>query len=436
MPFVKGTKAPRARYRERHQGVVPVSMTYKFPFWPDMTPMVIPFGPEADVYVGNSYERIEDVVGGIASWQNPCVHEKITVRMDTSAITGIFVNPLNSSEISLSTMPSFVPRNAIHACCGLPSAGDVSEASLWARTRSIAAVDESVDLFAFIGELLDVLDTAFKKCKTLIDWVESLRQRMLRLYHEYRKRRPDLNDIACWHLAWKFGVEPFLSDLLKLARSVTNASQRLKWLQDRNGIPTYVKNRKKLSCESSPPFVAVDGGLVGAGGSTDLVQGYKVVCKSSEAIFASTQCVRFRIPSEFLEGFPGLGIVWLTSMGIYNPVASAWELTRFSWLIDWFVGYRNRITTRLLTFTPLGDAEYLASVSSIRTTHTGSIYWIHGESGAPLETFIGEFQMDNYQRIPGDFTVDNAPQFRLPLAFGQWLIALSLGVQSFWKRKK
>lgn len=408
-----------------------------------------------DYVSGNTYRRFEDVVGRIDSWQNPCQSVKIRSNLDTKSCKSY--SPFGDliAELDWTVHDSVVPFAAIQAACPAPSPAVVAEATLWARERSIAAVDQKADLLAFLGESFSVIEDFVGKAGKFLTLITQIQAKCIALYAKYRRSRPDLNDLACWNLAWQFGVEPSLRDLLAFLQVPRKASKRLAWLQKRGNTPTYIKSRRQLQVDSVEPLLVVDEfprELSIAPGGIQI--GFRIVVHRTETVFATTQCVRYAIPPEFLEGVPGFGITMLDMLGLYNPVATAWELTRFSWLIDWFVGYRHRLQMRYLSFSPLKDAEVLASVSSIREVHYGSVEYVDGfkkvglggppvgdDPPSPLITVpntkkIGSFVMVRYTRIPGDFPVDAAPHLNFSPTWNKAGILLSLAIQGFFKRPR
>lgn len=411
--------------------------------------------PDEEVYSGTRYERIEGR-SRKSSWLNPVFHETIHCHIDQHKIPpyldegGLVWSRLSAGDGE----SSFVPRSMIHRAVGLPTLGSLSEAAIRARVHAIAALDPEVDLFAFLGELHEGVTGAIKFLWKLKWKAFELRNNCIYYYDKFRKERPNLNTAACWKLAWDFGVKPFLSDLEALGQATTKSIKRIEWLRKRNGKPTLVKSRYKTDSfqfDQQPGCLIIDEGAPGSSSARAVRTGLFIQVDEVEfppqITFCVSNLVKFDIPTEVLgpaNTFNRKG--WAAAYGMYNPVATAWELTKFSWLIDWFVGYRNRVTIRDLSLSPLKDASIVATLTSIKIRYFGKVFLIvddgketsgHGEWGVrPNYTYIeiGKWDLKLYHRFPGEFSEEWAPQLNVPIDWNKLALSLALIVQRFHRR--
>lgn len=394
--------------------------------------------------MGAHYEFMEDIVRSEESWYNPCFHRKISVKVNPLAIQPIEdeMGRTWSRLIVGDGSTSFVPKSLIERVLWQPNSGELSEASIRARVHAIAALDPEVDFGAFATELFHSVKSILK---VLLDYRGKVKQAQTNVINRYNylRHRKDLllDEAACWKLAYEFGMKPFLSDLKALQHAFDKSRKRLQWLRERNGQSTLVKSRYDVSLDPGDTVTIMDIGAPGSASAIAARQGLAVSIPDPELCWAKiavSHLVKFDIPTEAL-GYYGERISLAAYLGLYNPVATAWELTKFSWLFDWFVGYRNRVTIRDLSLSPLKDAEVIASMTSIKTVQKGKIFWVvdNGYEGTNIVYHeIGDFLCTTYVRFPGEISTDNAPQLNIPFDWDKFFISLSLLVQRAFRRRR
>lgn len=392
---------------------------------------------------GLKIDDFQDVVGNIQSWQNPCMHFTAVGQLRPlydipDGIGGWYLECDDRPFIDPALLLQSIPQ---------PPPQALAEFGLYARQRAISAVDAGPMVLAFIGELIESLEKIIAK---LILGKGFYAKILARFESEFRrlvaksggKVGNDFFDSLglyphqAW-LAWNFAVKPFIGDLQKLFTSIGYSQKRLDWLKKRNCRPTFVRTRSTLDqsqclAPGEAKRIFVQQILVGRSAVIAQQVGIEYRCSQVEWKLSSQNQVRFNIPSHLLEGPGALPYVWANYVGITNPIKSIWELVPFSWLIEWFLGYKTLLQKELTNFTALADAEHLGAVSSMKCKAFVDCFQIDGVGG---ELPLGQIKVEWYTRLEGEFDLDSAPAFKWPLGWYQASILGSLFMQ-WWMRRK
>lgn len=177
----------------------------------------------------------------------------------------------------------------------------------------------AVSIPTFIGELKDFKDLP----ANLYAWGGSI----------FRK-------IALGHLTWRWAVKPMISDLFKAVRFVEASERRFRELQNlsQNGKGYKLRKRVRLGSSSS---TTVTNNVTRH--SEDVILRYKRTRTDSIEEWGSASWQKspdsvLPQPSDpkYLEKLRSLTFKTFYGLTSYELLAAAWELTPWSWLIDWF----------------------------------------------------------------------------------------------------
>jgi hypothetical protein len=302
-------------------------------------------------------------------------------------------------------------------------------------------------IIAFVGKLIESLTKIIAKLVLGKGLVAKITSRFEAEFRRLVRRSGGLvggdwqSELSKWPsqawLAWNFAIKPFVGDLIKLMTSLNYATKRLEWLKRRNCKPTFIRTRRVYSISDCPTIGPVDKVFItqllfGSGGAVATGVGIRYECTQVEWTATSQNLVRFTIPSELLEGFGALPYVWANYVGITNPIKSLWALVPFSWLLDWFIGYKTKLQEELANFTALADAEHLGAVTSLKAKAFIDVYQIEPVSGDSIS--LGQIKVNWYTRFGEEFNSELAPAFRWPFGSFQLSILGSLILQ-WWQRR-
>lgn len=117
----------------------------------------------------------------------------------------------------------------------------------------------------------------------------------------------------------------------------------------------------------------------------------------------------------------------------FNPVITAWELTKLSFVVDWFVNVGQWLES--MSYLALATQHYEAQGLYVKATTTGtveSVSFLSGWSG--YCTWTGSWVQELYERVPTSVSFNPLQQVRLDLWKG--LDILSLVGQYLQRRLK
>lgn len=413
-------------------------------------------------------EFIRYVSGLKKSWQNPCTHIKLKCTRVQEFGELRFLDVYNGDQYrsiyglgpddpipSVEASPLLAANNFKNLCpidlimgTVVPPLDKLAEFSIRARNHAISTIDEEQDLTAFLVELYNSCKNPIKMLKVFREKAVLIRVRVVEEFNKILRdpKRYTGSELAAWHLAWVFGLKPFLKDITDFVKKAANATQRADWLRDRGTKPTLIKSGGKIKLAPSYKewrarypaqyeFIPTSEG----GDPFQLV-----MFARSTKVLVSPHCshmVRYNLPDWFLESIPGPAMdsfFLLSFLGVGNPIASAWELTGYSWLIDWFIGYRDKCTVRELSIPRAllgGDASVLGAVSSVKIEAEGE----YGQYVANKPVITGRWKLTWYDRFAGEISIDAAPHFVNPFegeySFDRLKIIAALGAQRFFNRR-
>lgn len=147
-----------------------------------------------------------------------------------------------------------------------------------------------------------------------------------------RDRTFNAKDLAGAELAREFGLKPLLRDILTLMELPDKISKRLNYLITRNGKETTYRQRKILNLPvgQTPPW--------SVGGTTPT--GWALITNESkstrEAEVRSAVKARFEFPKVLLPQYRRR--LYARHIGLTPSIATLYNITPWSWLIDWFTG--------------------------------------------------------------------------------------------------
>lgn len=369
-------------------------------------------------------EYMLDVVGNIGCDFNPCYH--YTVYQEIVPVHEVVIDTESvQAAWSFTNGCGIIPENLDVALRNI----EIPDIESWlddfsarAEYHYKTAVDETVLLANFLLELVEMLTGNIEKLLKLQDLV-------LNAISAFRKMFAKTGD---YWLSWNFCIRPTISDVKEIIAALEKSRKRLKWLRDHNHMLTKIKYREgprkyegtllnvpavwPICTSVSEPGVPADAYPILDGAV------WFEVDYSASVVLSSWAWARFDLNDLFLDSGFALGSVWAVMTGLTNPVGIAWEALPFSWLIDWFLSQRTRITQRLFNLSPFEDAEVLYVGWSGKLKLDGKVYQCD-LGGTRME--VGTTRYELFVRQPGYPNVA-AQTFAVPWSWYQLSILLAL----------
>lgn len=206
-----------------------------------------------------------------------------------------------------------------------------------------ALAEAPVDLGQFLGELPETVMFMAESAIRVFTAYRAIRGRPgPATVRDYRKAARALGlggaDIPkkgadSW-LSWKFGWEPFLSDIYEMSKVADHLIGLVRG--KRKTVRRTVSRKSNCTVLLPPNYWEHD----------DITKG-------------TTTSVTFAIEDEWLHGMEGLGLL--------NPAAIAWELAPLSFVFDWFVPVENLI-------------RGLSATTGLRFLHGYRTRWVRGSA--------------------------------------------------------
>jgi hypothetical protein len=357
------------------------------------------------------WRYMKDTRGFKANYFNPCYNERAFVALKPvrSFIANNFAGgALYEFHSGISEVPygDFVESIRNIEIPDLPEYLD--DFCARAEHHFKTAVDDTHSILNFLIELIEMCEGNIVKLKEL---VEKLKRAFDLFWKMYKKT-------GNYWLSWNFAIKPTIGDVKAIISSVNNARKRLRWLKKHNHLDTPVSYRQNNGFETSGTIdLPYDWGKLGhtaiATGTNPIGVKFEFVYQTKLKV-AANAVVRFDIPDQFLSDEEGLGIVWLSLAGLYNPLKVAWEAIPFSWLIDWFVSIKTQMQLEAANLSPLKDATILQTGHSITTEVDGEVYLVNEDRSERM--YLGIIQYRLYNRQPG-LPLQELFPFRIPIGW-------------------
>jgi hypothetical protein len=219
-------------------------------------------------------------------------------------VSGVLTREFLGFPIGNSSVAAPDPRTTF----GTPSVAQLSS-DAWEILAKTNPSRPHVNVPAMLGEMKDIP-------KVVKGWGDSL-----------------LGDIARGNLSWRWAVKPMISDVQKLANFTKAANQRLKQLE-RLKHGKRIRKRCNLSAQtvSSGPtrsLIHSEGAAIYAFART--VSEYQKWGSAEWKILPDS--VLPQLDDANLDRFNNRVALGITTHG---ALEAAWELTPWSWFIDWF----------------------------------------------------------------------------------------------------
>jgi len=231
-----------------------------------------------------------------------------------------------------------------------------------------------------------------------------------------------LRQVAKGHLSWRWAVRPLLSDLGKLY-DLSDSLRRLELDLSLLSQQKYLRKRTTLSpgyplFPATPVDVTIDSGSTGS-----LITATRTPHRLHR-LWGSvkwTASPDFRIPL----GPSGRDFRLRTSLGINSQAALAtlWELTPWSWFIDWFAGIGT-----IISATNNAIPMTWGNICIMRTTTVKSMFQIHDGLWSQYFSLSGELSETHTrkERWPSVPVLPFVPSYLPLFDSGKWSILASL----------
>lgn len=215
-------------------------------------------------------------------------------------------------------------------------------------------------------------------------------------------------DIANQWLSLQYGWKPLLSDVYGLVTQLHRRATTNPW------------TTMKVSCKSkaSKPSPELGAGING---------------DKSRGTVLTSATVRYMVRVK-----PNETIAELAALGVTNPAVVAWEITPWSFVVDWFIP----IGTYLEQFTAADGWIFLDGCVSTLITATETVmgnwsndYTSGGWNYTNLRNISGKFESTVFTRVVlGAIPIPELPRFKNPISIAHIENSIALLSQLFGRR--
>lgn len=258
--------------------------------------------------------------------------------------------------------------------------------NLWARTNPTRP---AVRLPVFWLELRDIPDMIRQAGRFL---------KHARNWRQYVRRGSESRDLATANLAFQFGWQPLLGDLLKLAMFQDAVEKRRKVIEKATAQGGY---RLRFSLGGSSTAIT-GSGYLNFGSYANFFMSWK-----GTSVSESWVSLKWK-PTPGGPGIPRRDDDlrrYLTGMHLSQQLANAWEALPWSWLIDYFAGVGDILDAgNHHAATPAGGSV-MCTVTSTATHPASGVSGVILSSGElrqvwKYRTPIGGIGLGDIARIP------------------------------------
>lgn len=218
-----------------------------------------------------------------------------------------------------------------------------------------------------------------------------------------RSFRDLVKRLAGTDLMWKFAVEPLASDIEKLRGVTETFVEHVKKLRARNNAEDFLPFKVTTSSYYDERFVYGDSAMLSVAQPQ-----FKLVASCRKTVFS-------RCKATYKTSDVVAVSTLLQSMGFYDVFQTAWDLTPYSFLIDWIVDLGDVAqwldqhivhNSPLEKLTVLEDA-WMTSEQRIKAMLTGMTVKPGSLPGATVTNVrvSGGFNRGNFRRFPSPYPV-------------------------------
>lgn len=383
-----------------------------------------------------------DTHGFQQNWYNPCTREEydgpaqpLPILVDDD---GAVVTPDQDMTYS--------PRDLIRRTLPFLDSAALDELALRSQQKLTSVVNTDTSIANFIIELIEACEGNIKG----ITRFKNIYERCLKAYQEAYKRflKQGHKESAARWLAWNFAIKPFLKDLRAILCSISAAYKKLKWLQDHNHKIVYLDYMRddladKIDYDPNEwkqgqffsSILKAEPLLGYPNGSHQIVVRYNNV----KVLYHARSKIFLDIPDKWLDGMNGITTLWGTMMGLENPVGIIWEAIPFSWLIDYFLSYRDRLWETALDTNPYNKGVKVLGFghSFTYTAHISTAWQWTPIGGDPeILSWGGGGKYSLFVRMAGLPFPEQEDHFRLPDSWYKLSILVAIGIGFLPPRKR
>lgn len=231
-----------------------------------------------------------------------------------------------------------------------------------------------------------------------------------------------LRQVAKGHLSWRWAVQPLLSDLGKLY-DLSSSLRKLEFDLSLLSQQKYLRKRTTLSPGYLLPGPQVDNIIIDSGSTGSLI----TATRTSHRVHSLWGSVKWTASPDFKIplGPNGHDFRLRTSLGLNSQAALAtlWELTPWSWFIDWFAGIGT-----LISATNNAIPMTWGNICIMRTTTVKSEFHVDDGPWSQYFSLSGEFTESHVrkERWPSVPVVPFIPSYLPLFDSGKWSILASL----------
>jgi hypothetical protein len=216
--------------------------------------------------------------------------------------------------------------------CPPPPTGKISDFSLQCWDEMCSMFPPEFDALSFLVELKSLAEL-WETFKDIADVLKDLEHRRL-----------NIRKAASAHAGVNFGVSPLLGDTASIYNTFKRVRKRIEWL---------LSNREKwVRVGSTTSFEVKENTFCGQFGYSGWSPGVQLLRTRQVHKLTSTARAKFTYPNVepwlmFVRGV-------IQDSGFDTPLSSWWELTPFSWCVDYFGNVAGFLKRSSITMTLFG----------------------------------------------------------------------------------
>nr|QDH89869.1 MAG: hypothetical protein H2RhizoLitter493893_000004 [Leviviridae sp.] len=260
--------------------------------------------------------------------------------------------------------------------------------------------DSDIDIGTFAGEFKETAHMFLTFARALVLAVKAARRRDMKGVAYALGIKPEsAKDFANAWLMIKYGVQPFVSDILGASKALEKGLQKER-------------------------YYLIHAGTVFEDTITDVVG----VSNSGSGRIETIWTYKVQVGGRVKYSISNAKVSTLASLGLLNPLAVGWELTKLSFVFDWAIGIGSWLGQLDVTSGKSFDNGSLTTYISKKATQSWDQCWIgaSGDYGSNTQASASYSDVSVTRTPLASWPINFVPAFKDPRSLSHIVTALSL----------